>query len=150
MDLTSLRKEAEAIPNAKERSDALRQIEELENGVRIAETGHALIKESFAPPRQSRSKLVLITIAFGFLAYFFQQGFVAILDAGGYTERHSGQFITAASAPLSYWLGLGFFASSFVFLAVVTLGCALALFTYPVPLLHWLRGRRRNDVAPEP
>jgi hypothetical protein len=150
MDLKSLRAEGEAIEDRALREGALRDIQRLEDGIRVADGGYARIREEYAqghtPPRISRFKLLVMTTLVGLLAYLLaRHGLLRIIDAGGYTERSTGRLITATSAPLSYWLGICFFGFGSALLSVMALGGILAFFTYPIPLRHWLAARKRRN-----
>ncbi len=142
--LDSLRNDANGLSDTEGRNKTLELIQKLEQGVRDQERGMQEIQRRFAAPapRMSRFKLIGITLLFGGLAWLFTGALLSVLDKGGYTERHTGRFVTEATDAIAYWWGVGFFAFSSTFSLVLTVACILALLTYPVPLLDWLRGRR--------
>lgn len=149
MDLYSLRKKVEVIEDPSLKQDALRDIKKLEDGIQLANNGYARIQkqyaEKLAAPRISRAQLTFIAGLCGVMAYFFARyGFWETLQAGGYTERHTGVFITATSDPISYWFALGFFGFGMMIMTFLAIGGVLALFTYPIPFLLWLKARNKH------
>jgi hypothetical protein len=142
--LDSLRNDANGLSDSEERNKTLELIHKLEKGVRYHERGMQEIQRKFAAPtpRVSRPKLFGFILIFGCFAWFFTGGLISILDDGGYTERHTGRFVTEATDAIAYWWGIGFFSFSSSLSLVLTVACIAALLTYPVPLLDWLRGRK--------
>lgn len=142
--LDSLRNDANGLSDTKERHKTLELIQKLEQGVQDHERGMQEIQRKFAAPapRISRFKLFGITLLMGGLAWLFTGALLSVLEKSGYTERHTGRFVTEATDVIAYWWGVGFFAFSSTFSLVLTVACIFSLLTYPVPLLDWLRGRR--------
>lgn len=142
--LDTLMGDANALSDTVARKEALELIQELEQGVRNLDSGVQEVQTKFAmpTPRISRFKLFGITLLLGGLAWLFTDALLSILQNGGYTERHTGRFVTEATDAIAYWWGVGFFAFSSTLSLALTVAGVFSLLTYPVPFLDRLRGRR--------
>jgi hypothetical protein len=140
LDLKSLKKVARSIKNPIERAEAIHEVQIFEDQILTHQSEAEKLKLAISTPYHANIKkptwikMFFITILFGLMAYCLgEMALKPILVSESYTERSTRLLITLASNPIKYWLAVAFFAIGTVFMSLITLGCIIALITYPVP-----------------